>query len=291
MRPTAGTRRSGAMLRRLICGAAVAVTVLAAGTVQAFACGGLVARNGAVRLERATTLAAWHDGVERYVTSFTFQGAASDVGWIVPLPSAPTSIDPAGRWTLQRLVREFAPAVPRAAVAFAASGASADAAQVVQQTSVDAVDLTVLRGSAQQVIEWCNQNSFAINDETKAHIESYAHASPIFMAARYNVGKAPELGRFSGDGTPVLITMPTPHLWVPLEVLANAQDPVNADIFLLTDTRPTTGQEFGILGISANSAGDALPRAPGLVVTPQETISKQLHDDLAPDRNMSRVPQ
>ena len=30
----------------------------------AAACGGLVAPNGSVRLERATTLVAWHDGIE-----------------------------------------------------------------------------------------------------------------------------------------------------------------------------------------------------------------------------------
>jgi hypothetical protein len=280
------------MLRRVICGAAVAATAMALATVSAAACGGLVARNGAVRLARATTMAAWHDGVEHYVTSFSYQGAASDVGWIVPLPAVPTSVEAAGRWTLQRLVQEFSPPpLLREGAAGSVEAASLAApAQVILQTTVEAVDLTVLKGSAEQVIIWCNQNQFALNDETRAHIEAYAKASPIFMAARYDVTKARELGRFQGDGTPVLITMPTPHLWVPLEVLANAQDPVDADIFLLTDKKPSSGQEFGLFGLDAGSVGDTLSGAPGLVVQQQEAMPQRLHDDLANDRNMSWVP-
>jgi len=65
-----------------------------------------------VRLLRTTTLAAHHDGVEHYVTSFTFQGAGEDFGAIVPLPGVPTSIERGGNWTLQRLEREKPPPPP-----------------------------------------------------------------------------------------------------------------------------------------------------------------------------------
>jgi len=49
-------------------------------TQSAFACGGLLAPDGDVRLSRATTLVAWHDGIERYFTSFTYQGNVSNLG-------------------------------------------------------------------------------------------------------------------------------------------------------------------------------------------------------------------
>ena len=278
------------MLRRLTCGAALAAALLAVGVQTAAACGGLVARNGAVRLARATTFVAWHGGVERYLTSFTYQGVASDVGWIVPLPSIPTSVEAGGRWTLQRLVREFSPPVAAAQALTAGAGAAADSAVVIQQVTVDAVDLTVLKGSANEVLQWCKDNDFALNDETRAHIQLYARSSPIFMAARYDVEKARQLGRFQGDGTPVLITMPTTRLWVPLEVLANAFDPVDADLFLLTDSRPTTGEEFSLFGIPTSSVGDELPGAPGFTVQQQEPMNASLHTDLASDRNMGWVP-
>lgn len=278
------------MLRRIACAAGAAATVLGISTLPAAACGGLLAANGAVRLARATTMVAWHAGVEHYVTSFTYQGVASGVGWVVPLPAVPTRIVAAGRWTLQRLDREFAPPQTEFQALDAVAGTAGAPATVIEQTQVEAVDITVLRGSAQQVIDWCNQNHFALNDETRAHIELYAKASPIFMAARYDVDAARRLGRFQGDGTPVLITMPTPHLWVPLEVLANAHDPVDADLFLVTDQRPTTGEEFGLFGIPSNSIGDQLPGAPGFTVQAQEWMNQRLHDDLAGDRNMSWVP-
>jgi hypothetical protein len=278
------------MLRRVTCGAAVAAAMLGIGVQTADACGGLVARNGAVRLARATTFVAWQGGVERYLTSFSYQGVASDIGWIVPLPAVPSSIVAGGRWTLQRLVREFTPPVADTKLQAASGAPGAATAQVIQQTTVEAVDLTVLKGSADEVLQWCRDNDFALNDETRAHIEMYAKSSPIFMAAKYNVDKARQLGRFQGDGTPVLITMPTPSMWVPLEVLANAFDPVDADIFLLTDARPTTGQEFGLFGIPTSSVGDELPGAPGFTVQQQERMNASLHTDLASDRNMDWVP-
>lgn len=54
-----------------------------------FACGGLVAPDGEVVLSRATTLVAWHNGIEHYLTTFQYQGNVSRLGWIVPLPAVP----------------------------------------------------------------------------------------------------------------------------------------------------------------------------------------------------------
>ncbi len=78
----------------------------------AAACGGLVGENGTIQLTRTTTLAAYHAGVERYVTSFQFTGQGKEVGSIVPLPAVPQKVERGGDWTLQRLEREVAPPVP-----------------------------------------------------------------------------------------------------------------------------------------------------------------------------------
>src|SRR5215469_783792 len=70
--------------------AALALTVYSiTAALPAAACGGLVAPDGAVRLERAATLVSWHDGIEHYMTAFTYQGQVSSLGWIVPLPTDP----------------------------------------------------------------------------------------------------------------------------------------------------------------------------------------------------------
>ncbi len=61
--------------------------------VPAWACGGLVAPNGGINLVRTSTLAAYHDGVEHYVTSFEFNGeGGGEFGSIVPLPGVPTDV-------------------------------------------------------------------------------------------------------------------------------------------------------------------------------------------------------
>ena len=272
------------MLRRLLLVAAGAVALIPVG---ASACGGLVAPNGAVRLERASTLVAWHDGVEHYMTSFSYQGDVPGLGWIVPLPAVPDKIEEGGGWTLQRLLRESEPV--RFDVQAGASGASGGAAlsqvEVLQQTRVQALDITVIRGSGKGVVDWCSQNGFTLPAETRAHILAYAQTTPVFMAAKYDVSRAQLSGRFTGDGTPLLITMHTPHLWVPLEVLANADDQVNADLYLLTDSWLTTGDG------SAAQVGDELPGAPGFTVRFQEPMNASLHRDLSTDKNMSWVPQ
>src|SRR6476660_1951737 len=89
--------------------AAAAIVVLTA--APALACGGLVGENGSIQLTRTTTLAAYHDGVERYVTSFEFTAQGKEVGSIVPLPAVPQKVERGGDWTLQRLEREVAPPV------------------------------------------------------------------------------------------------------------------------------------------------------------------------------------
>ena len=83
--------------------------VLALGVAPALACGGLVGENGTIELVRTTTLAAYSDGVERYVTAFEFTGEGEEVGSIIPLPDVPTKVERGGDWTLQRLALEVAP--------------------------------------------------------------------------------------------------------------------------------------------------------------------------------------
>ena len=48
--------------------------MLTAAAGSALACGGLVTPNGTINLLKTTTLAAYHEGIEHYVTSFEFAG-------------------------------------------------------------------------------------------------------------------------------------------------------------------------------------------------------------------------
>src|SRR4030095_7560388 len=106
-----GCAMTGRRWRR---GLAAAAGVVLLGPQPALACGGLVGPGGTVQLARTTTLAGYADGVEHYLTSFTYLGGGAKFGSIVPLPGIPTDVRKGGEWTLQRLVRETQPQPPEA---------------------------------------------------------------------------------------------------------------------------------------------------------------------------------
>lgn len=276
------------MLTRLVPAAAAAS--LAAALTQAIpasACGALIAPNGSVRLTHAATLVAWHDGVEHYLTSFSYQGDVPDLGYIIPLPAVPSEpVKEGGDWTLQRLFRETHPV--RFALSLAA-GADDQAAPaiVLQQVKIKALDVTVLKGSGQAVIDWAAQNGFTLDKETHDHLLLYAKASPVFLAAKYDLGRAQQQRLLFGDGTPVLITMKLAHPWIPLEVLAVDGQNVQADLYLLSD-KPLNSSEAGAL-VGQSAVGTGIAGAPGLTITSQEAMNPSLFHDLSTDKNMAWV--
>jgi hypothetical protein len=251
----------------------------------ALACGGLVTPNGTVNLTRTTTLAAYHRGVEHYITSFEFAGeGAGEVGSIVPLPGVPTKVVAAGEWTLQRLVQEVQPPAPEF-LAFDGDARAALSAEVILETQVDALDITVLRGGADAVGTWARDHGFFLPPDAPEVLEFYAERSPIFLAARFNAERAADQGVQRGEGTPIHVAIPTPNPWVPLRILAlGRQDAeiVEADVFLLTDRRPAT-----LPGLE-RASGD--PDQLGLLESRSEPASEALLADLRSDRGMGWLP-
>ena len=138
------------MARRGIVGFFSVLAVVVLGAQPAVACGGLVGPGGTVQLARTTTLAGYHDGVEHYLTSFTYQGGGAKFGSIVPLPGVPSDVRKGGEWTLQRLVRETQPQ-PVALAGAAEFAADSRGAEVLLKTRVDALDITILRGGGRAV--------------------------------------------------------------------------------------------------------------------------------------------
>ena len=266
----------------------VAITVMSLALVlvagPAWACGGLVAPNGAVELVRTTTLSAYHDGVEHYITSFEFAKAKGEFGSIVPLPGVPTDISKAGRWTLQRLQQEVQPPVAEAAdgVLFAASAAKVT---VLERTQVGALDLTVVKGGGSAVARWAEGNGFGLTPDAPEVLDFYASRSPIFMAVKFDATRAAKQGLSTGDGTPVHLTIPTDDPWVPLRILALGQSRtqvVEADVFLLTDREPAM--------LPMPVGGGSVQADQGLLLRRSEPASDLLMTDLRSDRGMKWLP-
>jgi hypothetical protein len=107
-------------------------------------------------------------------------------------------------------------------------------------------------------------------------LDFYSRRSPIFMAARFDAARALTLGQGQGDGTPIMLTIPTDEPWVPLRILAlglGKARVVAADVFLLTDTQPTlrAGRD-------------------GLTLSRSEQAPDALLADLRRDKGMEWVP-
>jgi hypothetical protein len=272
-------------VHRLTVAAIVAALVLVP-VGSAFACGALIAPNGTISLTRTTTLAAYHDGVEHYITSFEYAGQTSgDVGSIIPLPGIPSKVIKGGGWTLQRLVLETQPQP-----LFAAAGASdaagfAERATVILKTKIDSLDVTVLKGGAVAVGNWAREHGFFLPPDAPEVLDFYAQRSPIFMAVKFNAERAAAQGVLQGEGTPVDIVIPTPNPWVPLRILTLGLKPtqtVQADVYLLTDRIPT------LLPQAVRPNGS--PDQQGIVRQVSRPASQSLLDDLRSDKRMGWIP-
>jgi hypothetical protein len=269
----------------LVIGTVALVVVLGAG--PALACGGLISPNGTIQLVRTTTLAAYHNGLEHYVTGFKFVGDGAEFGSIVPLPANPVRIVRGGDWTLQRLEIEVQPPVHAEFAAGAAvpSAATRDAV-VVQQKDIDALHLTVVKGGAFGVGKWATEHGFLLPPDAPAVLDFYAKRSPYFMAVQFDAKKAKARGEQLGDAIPIHLVMRTREPWVPLRILglgAGANAPIQADVFLLTDQAPN------MLPVPAGATGSG-PRAPGLEQKRSEGASRFLLGQLRSDRGMKWLP-
>jgi Uncharacterized protein conserved in bacteria (DUF2330) len=274
----------------LAVGAALFFAAVVAGPHVAAACAGLIGSNGAVNLARTSTLAAYHDGEEHYVTAFQFQGGGGQFGTLIPLPGEPSKVERGGGWTLQRLAIETRP--PQKELAFAAAAQSADSrAEVLQQVRIDALDITVLKGGGPDVAAWAQEHGFSLSPDAPEVLDFYANRSPIFLAAVFDGDAARARGQQVGDGTPVHITIPTANPWVPLRILGLGKQPldrVDADVYLLTDNEPALLPAPGEGTFGTGSGGRPVPP---LALTYNQQASRSLLDDLRGDAGMAWVPQ
>ena len=264
--------------RRLLVVILNALLVIVA--APAWGCGGLVAPNGGINLVRTSTLAAYVDGIEHYVTSFEFCGEGGGrFGSIVPLPGVPTDVKKGGRWTLERLALETQPPAPLANRAVAFESADLGSATVLMKTRIEALKIAVLEGGGDAVGEWAADHGFSLPPDAPEVLDFYAERSPIFMAVKFDVSEAEERGLDKGDGTPVHVTIPTPNPWVPLRILGLGKQPnerIDADVYLLNEAEPNLLPQAG---------GDS-----GMKLEVSEPASEALLRDLRSDRGMGWLP-
>ena len=265
-------------MRGFLAGLAAVAAALIVTAQPAAACAGLIGPNGAVNLLRTTTFAGYHDGIEHYVTSFQFAGGSGQFGSLIPLPGVPDKVEKGGDWTLQRLIRETNPIVRNDARSLFAVAAP-QGVQVLMEVRIDALDITVLKGGGPEVGRWATEHGFRLPPAAPEVLDFYANRSPIFLAAVFDADAAKARGQRIGDGTPVHVTIPTANPWVPLRILGlgkNADDRIDADVYLLTDQRP---------------ALLPYPFANGMRLDHSAAATSALLTDLRSDKGIGWIPQ
>jgi len=267
------------MVRRLLLLPLMVGGLILAMSGAALACGGLVAPGHAEALKTATTLAAWHDGYEHYVTGFEFAGLADSFGYIIPLPGVPTKITKGGSWTLERLQAEIGEG-PLAQQREGILLAAASPVDVLQRVKIDALNITIVRGGGVDVAKWAAKNGFDLTRDTPAVLEQYSSHRAIFALARFDRADAKSRGLIEGQGQVIHFTIPTKAPWIPLRILALGKvgvEYVDAELFVLTDDRPSFFPEIGSID--------------GMKVTTSKSASPGLLSDLSGDEGMSWVPR
>lgn len=267
------------MPRRLLSLVALTVAFVLALPAASWACGGLVAGKHAEVLTKATSLAAWVDGVEHYITGFEFAGTAESFGYIIPLPAPPTEIRKGGDWTLERLEREAfpPPPIPQAAFAEVAAGSAEDSVEVLKAVKIDSLDIKVVRGGGRDVAAWARQHDFLMTPDTDDLLAQYK--ANIFALAKFDKTEAQK--KFvQGQGVVIDFEIPLPGPWIPLRILTLGKleaEVVNAHLFMLTPERPVITP--------------ALHSLEGMTVVRDEWASDALIADLRSDTGTQWIPE
>ncbi|MGH3443213.1 MAG: hypothetical protein ACRDUY_14470 [Nitriliruptorales bacterium] len=238
-------------MRRLWLVTAMLVGAVVLPSGAAYACGFLVAENGAIRLDTFTAASILtEDGDAHYVTSFSFNGSPESFGAVIPLPDIPVEVEKAPGWFLQRLGIETTPR-DRFAGAEVALSADSYGAEVIASYEVDALDITVLRGGGADVLEWASDNGFDLGvgdgdpddlSDAVSMLDFYAERSPIFAAIKFDNRRAAEQELNSGEGIPVRFSFADQdQAWIPVKILTFDKpdsEIVVADLFLMTPDTP-----------------------------------------------------
>ena len=156
------------------------------GAQPAMACGGLVGPGGTVQLARTTTLAGYHDGVEHYMTSFTYAGGGARSARSCPCPASRPTSRKGGEWTLQRLVRETQPQPEALRAASFTADSSRGGRGAARRPGSTPSTSPCSAAAARAVGDWAREHGFGLSPDAPEVLDFYAARSPIFMAASFD---------------------------------------------------------------------------------------------------------
>jgi len=210
--------------------------------VPAFADGMFVWRNeqADIREPEQKALILFDRGLQDLVLEVRYEGAVSNFGWIVPLPSRPRMRpdDPKIFEELSRRTQDFhAPRSLRSARMTATLASSREVGvTVLERARVGVYDAAVIQGSEGKSLErWLAANDFRLPKGGADVFDEYARRGWVFVALRIAPEHADSTRQKSlADGTlqPIRFRFATPEPVFPLRV--SALGGAAADVLLYT---------------------------------------------------------
>ena len=215
--------RPSSLARPCMVGLIALVALLVATAGPAAACGGLVGENGTIQLVA-------HDDARRVPRR---RRALRDVVRVhrrrarrsarsSRCPACRRKVERGGDWTLQRLEREVAPPSASVALRRPAKAPARSRREVILQTKIDALDITILKGGGNAVGKWAVDHGFLLTPDAPECSTSTRGAARSSWPRASTRRARQQLGQNTGDGTPIMLTIPTTEPWVPLRILASA---------------------------------------------------------------------
>ena len=193
-------------MRKLLVFCAIPILCGVVLAAPAFACGGLSPRTGRSCCSRRPPWPPTTTGLSTTSPRLSTPAGRPTSARSFPCPAFLPDVRRGGSWTLQRLEREpircrccrCGPSGQRRRRGHGPS---------LLQTTVDALDITVLSGGGPAVLDWVKSHGYAVSADAPAMLDFYARRSPVFLAARDLGGGRPGAGgrrRHSGaDHHPV----------------------------------------------------------------------------------------
>lgn len=197
-------------------------------------------------------LIVWHEGEETLHIQSSYSGPASDLAWVIPIPSRPTV--KRSSWSLFKQAEEATR--PRITVEKGVIfpgfkfGCSAPAVEVMKETlptgvrQLESLDIRELHIDIVQAsdsggfLRWLRNHEYAVDEKAKPILQRYIEANFYFIVTKINKSStwAKRKGvteKVSGGLTPLAIMFATKNPFYPLAISAISSAPEN-ELLLLT---------------------------------------------------------
>jgi|GEM_PF-1720434 len=175
----------------------------------------------------------YHEGREELILSVRYEGAAEEFAWLVPLPEPP-EIEESDIEIFEMMSR-FAPSEwPHYGMKDGRTmGMEELAVEIIEQRTVGAFDVTVLRSSdAGELRDWLQERGFAYDQGAEAVLGEYINKDWCFVAMRINPSQGDETESMLSQGIidPLRLSFTTPQPVYPLHI--SSLNPGNSEVLI-----------------------------------------------------------